>query len=67
MIGAAVALMTKLRNSMSISFFNMVISFQLMPCVIKLILVCDDIASRMRREALGYPRICKKNFGTNLL
>jgi hypothetical protein len=27
MIGAAVALMTKLRNSMSISFFNMISSF----------------------------------------
>jgi hypothetical protein len=31
MIGAAVALMTKLRNSMSISFFNMVIFLSVVP------------------------------------
>ena len=29
-------------------------------CVIKLVIVCDDKAARMRREALGYSRICQK-------
>src|SRR5262245_51919524 len=31
-------------------------------CVVTLMLVCDDNASRMRREALGYSRLSQKQF-----
>jgi hypothetical protein len=54
-IGAAGPLMIIPRIRMSISFFNMVVTFLLRGAM--LMLVCDDSSPRTSRQALGYPHL----------